>query len=122
MDPLSGLLSLVSTGINKIFPDADSEQKAALASFMTTVQSQLEVLRVELAGNWLQRSWRPILMLSITLILINNYLLFPYLSLFGVPSIQLEFPDKLWNLLSLGVGGYVAGRSVEKSIKLWKNS
>jgi hypothetical protein len=27
---------------------------------------------------------------------------------------MLELPDKLWNLLTIGVGGYVVGRSAEK--------
>jgi len=29
-------------------------------------------------------------------------------------SVILEFPDKLWSLLQIGVGGYVIGRSAEK--------
>lgn len=120
MDPVSSVLNLVTAGVNKIFPDAGEKEKAELEALTLTLQTQLSALTTELSGNWLQRSWRPILMLSITLILINNYLLFPYLSLFGVPATFLDFPDKLWSLLTVGVGGYVVGRSAEKGLKLWK--
>jgi hypothetical protein len=27
-----------------------------------------------------------------------------------------EVPDKLWNLISIGLGGYIVGRSAEKTI------
>jgi hypothetical protein len=38
----------------------------------------------------------------------------PLLRLFFNESVILELPDKLWNLLQIGVGGYVIGRSAEK--------
>ena len=30
-----------------------------------------------------------------------------------------DIPDGMWNLLSLGVGGYVGGRSLEKLASTW---
>ena len=53
-------------------------------------------------------------MLSIVAIMINNYILFPYLTLFGVTTTMLEFPPELFTLMTVGVGGYVVGRSGEK--------
>ena len=64
--------------------------------------------------SWLQRNWRPILMLTIVAIVANNYVISPYIRLFFNESIILDLPDKLWNLLQIGVGGYVIGRSAEK--------
>ena len=119
-DPVSSVIDLVKTGIDKIFPDADEKQKNALRQWMETLNGQVKVLTTELSGNWLQKSWRPILMLSITAILVNNYILVPYLQLFGLPATVLDFPDRLWNLLTLGVSGYIVGRSAEKGISLWK--
>jgi len=82
---------------------------------------QAQVLIAEIRGqSWLQQNWRPCLMLTIVAIVANNYLLFPYLQLFGVPSLVLELPEKLWNLMTLGVGGYIAGRTGEKMIEAWK--
>jgi hypothetical protein len=82
-----------------------------------TLQAQMKVLLAEATGeSWLQRNWRPILMLVIVAIVANNYLLAPYLgAMFGV-GLQLELPDAMWNLMTLGVGGYIAGRSGEKII------
>jgi hypothetical protein len=34
--------------------------------------------------------------------------------MFTDKAIVLELPDKLWNLMLVGVGGYIAGRTGEK--------
>lgn len=81
-------------------------------------QAATSVLLAEIGGeSWLQRNWRPILMLSIVAIVVNNYILYPYLSLFGVPTVVLELPSELFNLMTVGVGGYIVGRSGEKIMK-----
>lgn len=80
-----------------------------------------QVLLAELGGeSWLQRSWRPILMLVIVAIVANNYILYPYLALFGLPTTVLELPPELFNLMTVGVGGYVLGRSGEKIMREYK--
>jgi len=38
---------------------------------------------------------------------------------FGVPMLPL--PPDMWELLKIGVGGYIVGRSVEKGVKVWKD-
>ncbi len=59
-------------------------------------------------------------MLMIVAIIANNYLLAPYVqALFGV-GIALELPERLWDPMMVGVGGYVVGRSVERGINLWR--
>ena len=84
---------------------------------------QAEVVLAESRGSWMQRSWRPILMLSIVAIIVNNYILFPYFSLFGLPATMLQLPEKLWSLMMIGVGGYVIGRSGEQIAKTkWRGN
>jgi hypothetical protein len=39
--------------------------------------------------------------------------------LFGV-SIVIKHPERLWDLVMVGVGGYVVGRSVERGVDLWR--
>lgn len=73
---------------------------------------QTEVIVTEARGNWLQRSWRPILMLGFGFIVMYNKFFAPA---FGLPNAELE--GEFWNLLQLGVGGYVIGRSAEKIAK-----
>lgn len=68
-----------------------------------------DIIQTEAKGNWLQKSWRPILMLSFGFIVMYSKFFAPA---FGLPNTVLE-PD-FWELLRLGIGGYVVGRSAEK--------
>lgn len=79
------------------------------------LRARMQIILAETTGeSWLQRNWRPLLMTVIVAIVANNYLLAPYLgAMFGI-GLQLELPEQLWNLMTLGVGGYIAGRSGEK--------
>lgn len=73
------------------------------------LEKRSSVIQGEVQGNWLQRSWRPILMLAFGFIIVYQYFIGP---VFGLMSVDL--PEGFWLLLELGVGGYVIGRSVEK--------
>lgn len=96
-------------------------ENADLTRFTSLVNAQMQVLVAEAQGkSWLQRSWRPILMLTIVAIVANNYIIYPYLSLFTDRAVILDLPDKLYSLMQIGVGGYIVGRSAEKSLQIWK--
>lgn len=125
---LTGVIDLVSEGIEdkdeanrvtaqltKVFNSAD------LTKFTSLLQAQVTVLVAEITGkSWLQRNWRPLLMAEFGAIILNNYILAPYITaLFGV-TIIMEIPPDMWALLKLGVSGYVVGRSVEKGLEIWK--
>ena len=74
------------------------------------LENQSKIVEAEAKGeSWLQRNWRPLLMIICMFIIFNNYVLVPY---FQLPTTVLD--DHIWNLMELGVGGYVAGRSLEK--------
>jgi len=72
-------------------------------------EAKAEIIKSETVGSWLQRSWRPILMLLFGFILIYEYFI---ANVFGLPKSGL--PDAFWQLLNIGIGGYVVGRSAEK--------
>lgn len=72
------------------------------------------------SDNWMQRSWRPILMLCMTGIIVNTYIFMPYINLFLNQKIIITLPDTFYDLLMIGVGGYVVGRSIEKSVRSWR--
>ena len=59
-------------------------------------------------------------MLTFVAIIANNYILYPYLSLFWGEAPVLEIPPDMWGLLKIGLGGYVVGRSAEKVAKVIK--
>ena len=90
-------------------------QEKLIDSQDSALKARMQIVLAEATGeSWVQRSWRPILMLVIVAIVANNYLLAPYLgAMFGV-GLNLELPDALWDLMTMGVGGYIAGRSAEK--------
>ena len=73
--------------------------------------SQTKIIESETKGNFIQRSWRPILMLSFGFIIMYNYWFAPT---FGTP--QTDLPEDFWMLLKISVGGYVIGRSGEKIV------
>ncbi|WP_319760705.1 holin family protein [Maridesulfovibrio sp.] len=123
---IGSILDLGSTIIDKIWPDAGEREKAKLRLMelqnkgeLADLEARVQVMLAELSGNWLQRSWRPILMLTIIAIVANNYLVYPYLTLFWDKAPSLELPMQLWSLMELGLGGYVVGRSAEKVAKTW---
>jgi len=92
------------------------------SSFDKEIEARARIITAEAQGSWIQRSWRPILMLTIIAIVANNYLIFPYMDLLGYKATMLALPDRLWGLMEIGVGGYIVGRSGEKIVTKWKNT
>ena len=114
-----GLVKEVGNVIDNLFTSEEERLKAKNEIFKVLQEQQLELQKLqteiivtEAQGNWLQRSWRPILMLSFGFIVIYVKFIAP---LFSLPIPPLE--DEFWNLLQFGIGGYVVGRSVEKVAK-----
>ena len=69
------------------------------------VRSRSAVVVEETRGNWLQRSWRPLVMLVFALIVLaGTFTTLPILS----------DTSRFWDLLEIGLGGYVIGRGGEK--------
>tara|TARA_R110002126_G_scaffold24495_2_gene85137 strand:- start:494 stop:886 length:393 start_codon:yes stop_codon:yes gene_type:complete len=114
-----GLVKEVGKVIDNLFTSDEERLNAKNEVFKVLQEQQLklqqlqtEIILAEANGNWLQRSWRPILMLSFGFIVIYVKFIAP---LFNLPIPPLE--DEFWDLLQLGIGGYVVGRSVEKVAK-----
>ena len=85
----------LETGLLKLIQELERELAQARA---VTVQE-------EVRGNWLQRSWRPLVMLTFaSVILIGTFTSLPIL----------DETSRFWDLLEIGLGGYVVGRSGEK--------
>lgn len=91
--------------------------KITLGSLDNLVAAQASVLNTELSGSKLQRSWRPVLMLVFGFIVTFHYFIYPTLQAFKSDLPELPVLDsQFWVLLEIGVGGYVIGRSVEKTV------
>ena len=120
---LEFLGSNVFKGVRDLLDDLITNDEERLDAkrkiFETLKQRELELQRMqadviiaEAQGNWLQRSWRPILMLAFGFIVVYCKFIGPLFDL-RIPVLENEF----WNLLQIGIGGYVIGRTGEKIAK-----
>ncbi len=62
--------------------------------------------------HWLQWCWRPIVGLTFSLVIINNYVLMPYLQPWGLQPI--DIPAHLWNAMLMILGIAAGTRGLEK--------
>ncbi len=115
----TGVVGEIGKVIDNLFTSDEERIKAKNEVFKVLQEQQLELQKLqteiivtEANGNWLQRSWRPILMLAFGFIVIYVKFIAPLFQL-PIPPLENEF----WNLLQLGIGGYVVGRSAEKISK-----
>lgn len=123
-------LPIVDKLITRIFPDEEKRNEARLqfvamqnSQEAKMLEHQMSSILAEANGDsWLQRNWRPLTMLSFVSIIVNNYIIYPYLSLFWSEAPVLPVPVDLWDLIKIGLGGYVVGRSVEKTAKALNTS
>ena len=80
---------------------------AALEHEQKDLQRKSEVVLAEAKGDsTLQRSWRPITMLVFVGLVLAD----------SVGLLANPLAPEAWTLLQLGLGGYVVGRSVEKTV------
>ncbi len=109
------LISSILGLLDKIIPDPAAAQAAKLRLMELHAQGETEslagavkIIVAEASGNMLQQSWRPMLMLIFGGLVVARW--------FGwtAPNLQPEEYAALWNIVQLGIGGYVIGRSVEK--------
>ena len=108
--------SLIGNVIDKIWPDKSDADKVKLRLFEIQENGQLQelmerysVIKTEAAStHWLAANWRPLLMLVFGFLIVCRW--------FGFTAPNLSEAEylKLWDIVELGLGGYVIGRSAEK--------
>ena len=122
------LTPIITKLVGRLVPDSDKaaeverEVKLALLEHTDSLEQMRGkiVLSEAKSSSWLTASWRPLLMMVIVAIVAVNYLIFPILNLFIEQELMIDLPLELWNLLQIGVGGYIVGRSGEKMVDKWK--
>ena len=88
---------------------AERELEASL------IDARASILTADVSGeSFLQRNWRPITMLAFVVAVMSRW--------FGITADHLSQNEVEWmmELVKLGLGGYVFGRSAEKVTKVWK--
>lgn len=126
---LNLLIPAVTSIIDKLIPDKEAAAKAKIELIRLSQDGELKELEASMSiitaeassEHWLVAAWRPLIMLLFGVIVANNYLVYPYLSLFWTDAPVLKLPPDLWQLMKIGLGGYVVGRSVEKVAMSIKN-
>ena len=124
-DIVAGLFEPAAKLISELIPDKDL--RARLNTTLATAQIGLQHEFVELeqtlakaraniivaeAGSqsWIARNWRPITMLTFVGLIVAKW--------FGltVDGIAESVEVELMNLVQIGLGGYIVGRSAEKIV------
>ena len=120
--PTDALFEIGGKLIDRLWPDPEQRDAAKLklvelnqAGELAELDAAMNVIVAEAQSeHWVVSAWRPVTMLVFVAIVANNYLLYPYISLFWQAAPLLELPPDLWDLIKIGLGGYVVGRSAEK--------
>lgn len=97
--------------VDKFWPDAGEAEKQKVQTFLAVFMAQADIVKTEAASShWLAANWRPLLMLTFGGLIVARW--------FGWAAPNLSDAEylKLWDIVELGLGGYVIGRSVEKIV------
>lgn len=112
---LEGAGELAKDVRTAITGEIPAEKRAEIESKLFEIeakvkQSQADIIIAEANGDsWLQRNWRPIVMLGLFCLVIADS--------FGLLVFRLS--TESWGLLKIGIGGYVIGQSAEVVADKW---
>lgn len=123
-DAVQAAVSRDPQAAEKIIAMQNEHQKtiAALIANLATTQitEGAQTVRTEVTSDsWITKNWRPLLMLLFGAIIANNYIISPYVQAMFGAGVSLPIPPDMWQLLKLGIGGYVIGRSSEKMLSAY---
>ncbi|MFS1526369.1 3TM-type holin [Microbulbifer sp. TYP-18] len=121
---ISAISGLIGKAVDKAFPDKSEANRLKaeidrqlIAMERKELESATSVITAEAGGeSWLQRCWRPIAMLTFVSLVVAHWLGWT------APNLSEEQTLALLEIVKIGLGGYVVGRSAEKAIKTWKQS
>ena len=113
---LPALLPVLGDLFRRWFPDPAEAAKAQQDMVLALLSQQGalnaaagDIIKAEAQSeHWLAACWRPILMLTFGALIVARWLGW------SAPGISEAEVLKLWDIVQLGLGGYVIGRSIEK--------
>lgn len=112
----TAFLPILDKVITSIFPDEAQRNDARLKLFELQASAEAKMLEHQVSTilaeangeSWLQRNWRPLTMLTFVCLVVAKWLGF------AAPGISEAIELKLFDIIEIGLGGYVIGRSAEK--------
>lgn len=110
------LAPILGDVIRRVIPDSEAQAKAEAEAQMLLMQRGAEIeqaaadiVKTEAQSeHWLTATWRPIVMLTLTGMIVARWMGY------SAPGISEAEALKLWGIVEIGLGGYVIGRSAEK--------
>jgi hypothetical protein len=115
---IGDIISLGTTIIDKLFPDKTKADEAKLRLLelqqtgqLKELEARSQIVNTEAAStHWLAANWRPLTMITFVGLIVARW--------FGWSAPELSEAEylKLWDIVELGLGGYVVGRSLEKLV------
>ena len=88
-------------------------QRQLIETKSSELEAQAKIVLAEAQGSWLQRNWRPLLMGIFAGLVVAHWFGFT------ASNIPESVQNSLLNIVMVGVGGYVMGRSAEKVVSKW---
>ena len=114
MNALPILAPIITQIVGSLFPDPGEKAKAEAEVMKQLIASQDQIgdiIKTEAASeHWLTANWRPITMLVFVGLIVCRWFGF------AAPGLTEAEYLKLWSIVEIGIGGYVIGRTVEKTI------
>lgn len=92
-----------------------SIQQQLLSGQLKELEAQASIIVAESKGGILQRNWRPMLMITFAGLIVAHW--FGYTA----PDIPESVQNSLLNIVLVGMGGYIVGRSGEKIMDKFKD-
>ena len=89
-------------------------QQQLLSGQLKELEAQAQIITAEAKGGWFQRNWRPLLMLTFAGLVVAHWFGFT------APNIPESVQNSLLNIVLVGMGGYIVGRSGEKIMDKYK--
>ena len=116
--------------ISKFIPDADAAQKAAIVlnqEMTKQMDARAEVIKAEIGQGGIVAKWRPYTMVAFVSMVVIHFVMYdiiPFIRTafdlnFYVPE-DPGFTEGLLSLIKIGLMGYIGGRTIEKSLKIWR--
>ena len=122
-EALAKILELQEVNRPKLEEIAMQREANRLAHDTNRINKSAGIIKEEVKSDGIKSTWRPITMLTFVAIIAFNYLVVPVLNIVLTNDIvPVPPPQDLWDLIKIGMGGYVVGRSVEKGIETWKKN
>lgn len=118
---IAAVSAVIGKLVDKAVPDKTQANKLKfdLVTQLNTIgekelEGAMNIIVAEAKGeSWLQRNWRPLTMLTFLALLLLYWV--------GIQpdNLSQETLNKLFDLLKIGIGGYIGGRTIEKGLKTY---